>query len=396
MKPHENENWRVRDGQLYFHRSDPLRSSLLPEINTWKLVIPIELRKQVLCENHDNVQAGHFGREKTYHRIAENYFWPGVYSDVMKYVGKCVKCQKTKPSNQPKIGLMGKRIIEEPWVTVATDIMGPLPLSRNRNRYILVFIDLFTKWVEIIPIKKADGKTIEAEFHKRIISRWGTPRIFLSDNGTEFVNKTMRILSEKFAIRHVTTPRYFPLANPTERYNRTIKTVIRAFLEEHNSWDVNLDDVQFALNTSKNSSTNFTPAFLNLGRELQPVQTLKSEIENSDEIEFQEVDKWTDRLRKLQLIKEEVQKNLNLANERQAKNYNLNRRMVELNEGDLVLKKNKSLSNKGLGIARKLQKDYEGPFKIIGKTSDTIFELGRIRGKSIGFWNVNDLKKFIE
>ena len=75
---------------------------------------------------------------------------------------------------------------------VAPDIMGPLLLSKEgKNQYILVFVDLFTKWVEIIPIKKANGRTIESEFHKRIVSRWGTPRILNTDNGTEFVNKTI-------------------------------------------------------------------------------------------------------------------------------------------------------------------------------------------------------------
>ena len=54
---------------------------------------------------------------------------------------------------------MGKRLIEEPWTMVAADIMGPFPLSKKeKNQYILVFVDLFTKWVEIIPIKKPTGE----------------------------------------------------------------------------------------------------------------------------------------------------------------------------------------------------------------------------------------------
>ena len=80
---------------------------------------------------------------------------------------------------------------------VAAEIMGPLPLSKKgKNQYILVFVDLFTKWVEIIPIKKANGRTIESELHKRIVSRWGTSRILNTDNGTEFANKTILELTE--------------------------------------------------------------------------------------------------------------------------------------------------------------------------------------------------------
>ena len=84
---------------------------------------------------------------------------------------------------------------------VAANIMGPLPLSKKgKNQYILVFVDLFTKWVEIIPIKKINGKTIESEFHKRIVSPWGTPRVLHTDNGTEFVNKIIRKVTKKFRI----------------------------------------------------------------------------------------------------------------------------------------------------------------------------------------------------
>ena len=149
------------------------------------------------------------------------------------------------------------------------------------------------------PIKKANGKTIESEFHKRNVSRWGTPRILHTDNGTEFINKTIQEWTEKFRIRHTKTPEYYPRANPTEWYSRTIERVIKAYLEnDHASWDDNVDDLKFAINTSKNATTQYTPAFLNLGRELQPLQSLRKNTNQDNDIEFQDANKWTDRLRK--------------------------------------------------------------------------------------------------
>ena len=252
-RPEDHANWRIRDSQLYFFRPDPLKSSLLPDTNPWKLVVPKKLRPQVIKENHDELQAEHLGSEKTYAGIYECYCWPGLYSEVIKYVKDCKTCQRMKPSNQTKIGLMGKRLIEEPWTMVAAGILGPLPLSKKgKNQYILVFIDLFTKWVEIIPIKKANGKTIEAEFHRRIISRWGTPRVLHTDNGTESINKNIRELKEKFGMRHTKTSKYYAQANPTERYNRTIKQIIKAYLQDdHATWHDNADDLQFAINRAK-------------------------------------------------------------------------------------------------------------------------------------------------
>ena len=78
----------------------------------------------------------------------------------------------------------------------------------------------YTKWVQIIPVKNKVAATIEKEFHKKIISKWGTPRILFTDNGKEFVNRIMVKLTQNFEIRHSKTPRYHPQSNPTERCNR--------------------------------------------------------------------------------------------------------------------------------------------------------------------------------
>ena len=61
---------------------------------------------------------------------------------------------------------------------------------------------MFTKWVEIIPVKNKVATTIEKEFHRKIISKWGTPRILYTDNGKEFVNRVMVKLTQNFGIRH--------------------------------------------------------------------------------------------------------------------------------------------------------------------------------------------------
>ena len=107
------------------------------------------------------------------------------------------------------------------------------------------------------------------------------------DNGTEFVNKTIRELTEKFRIRYTKTPKYYPRENPTETYNRIIKQIIKAYLEnDHATWDDNVEYLQFAINTSKNAATQYTPAFLNSERELQPLQSLRKIMAKDEEINF--------------------------------------------------------------------------------------------------------------
>ena len=42
---------------------------------------------------------------------------------------------------------------------VAIDFVGPLPQTPRGNRYILVMVDLFTKWCEAVPLPSSDAST---------------------------------------------------------------------------------------------------------------------------------------------------------------------------------------------------------------------------------------------
>ena len=114
------------------------------------------------------------------------------------------------------LGFMGQRIVERPWIVVAADIMGPFPRSKAGYQYVLVIQNLFTKWVECVPLLSANGSKIKDSFKELIIDRWGAPQVLLTDNGTEFINSTLRWLAQEYNILHTTTTPYHPQANQVE------------------------------------------------------------------------------------------------------------------------------------------------------------------------------------
>ena len=57
--------------------------------------------------------------------------------------------------------------------------------------HLLVTVVKFTKWVEVEPIKKLDGKTA-TKFLQKIIFRFGYPRTIITDNGTNFAEGKMK------------------------------------------------------------------------------------------------------------------------------------------------------------------------------------------------------------
>lgn len=123
--------WKIENNSVYFYRPDPTVDNVIRNLNAWKLVVPDEERDQVLQNLHCEPQAGHLGVEKTYRRVAIAHYWPGLFQDVTKFVKQCGTCQRCKVEQRVPAGLMGRRIVEQPWVVAAMDIMGPFPQAET-------------------------------------------------------------------------------------------------------------------------------------------------------------------------------------------------------------------------------------------------------------------------
>lgn len=192
--PHEFPNWKIVDDKLHRSHPDPIVSPFVPDLNNWKLVPTDSERGDILIEAHDNPQSGLLRTDKTYVKIAKDYYWSRYYKNVADYVKRCEICQHCKVK-QVSPDHLGHRIIEETWTIVAADIMGPFPQSRSAFQYVLVFQDALTKYIEVVPLRSVNGKLVKKAFLASIIHRWGALQVLLTDNGTEFVKGTLKSLA---------------------------------------------------------------------------------------------------------------------------------------------------------------------------------------------------------
>lgn len=397
--PDAHPDWMVRDGELYFHRVCHQKEDLEDESERWKLVVPKGGRNCVLEKCHDREEAGHLGISKTHWRVARVYYWPGMYHDILRYVRHCLICQKTKPSNSPPRGLMNDRDVQAPWQCVAADLMGPFPRSSEGNTYLLVFQDLFSRWVELVPIRRATSEVIVGKFRSVILNRYGTPDSLITDNGSNFVSSKMKSLLDSLKIKHIKTPFYHSQANPVERSNRNIRQLIVAYLgKDHKRWDQYLGEFQLALNSVKQDSTKYSPAFLNFGRELRVgsnLRTVKMEVDEESLTRMHGLrDQWGERMAKLKEFYHLVEENLTKANRIQRDRYNLRRRIDPYKVGDMVLKRTFYPSSAGSGVASKLYPKYEGPFEVVEVSPSGCCRLRDSKGRSIGLWHSSKLKLF--
>lgn len=395
-EPEKHPDWRIENGLLYHQRPNPLIEELMPDLNAWKLVVPVEYRKEILRENHNEPQAGHFGMARTFQKIMQFYFWPNLFREVANYIRKCHICQAVKADQRGSSGIMSWRSFDQPWMAVAVDIVGPLPRSRNGFSYLLVMQDLFSRWVEIAPLRRATGPKVLEAYSELILNRWGSPRYLVNDNGTCFVNTTMDKMVSGTGTKQVTCPIYHPASNPVERTNRVLKTFLAAFVHEnHRDWDLHLQEFRFAYNTAYHSSLQATPAFINLGRELIPIENTRENLETPEEIPHFEMNDWKGRMQKLNILRRLIVSNVRDAHDRQATQFNRRQRVRSFSLGDIVKSRNRVLSSGIKGFAAKLAPKYAGPFRIVKRFSRNVYGLSDLEGHQITKVHVTDIQPYV-
>jgi len=138
------------------------------------------------------------------------------------------------------------------------------------NRYLLVVVNCFTKWVEAFPLRNPRAKTIARVFVNQVISRHGVPFELHTDQGRNFESKIFQELMCLLGIKKTrTTPLYPQFDGQVERQHRTINYLSKYISENQKDWDEWILMCLLACRTSKHESTGATPAELYFARDLR-------------------------------------------------------------------------------------------------------------------------------
>jgi hypothetical protein len=99
--------------------------------------------------------------------------------------------------------------IFEKW---AIDFMGPInsPGKDTGSRYIITTTKYLTRWTEEREIRECSETTTACFIFDDIITRFGFPKVLMSDQGTHFINKIVEALTEEFAVHHQKITPYHP------------------------------------------------------------------------------------------------------------------------------------------------------------------------------------------
>ncbi|KAI2648139.1 Transposon Ty3-I Gag-Pol polyprotein [Labeo rohita] len=281
-------------------------------------------------------------------------------------------------------------IIGTPFDRIGMDIIGPLLKSSSGNQFALVICDYATRYPEVYPLRSTQVKNI-VKCLIDLISRVGVPSEIVTDQGTNFMAKLMKLLYKQLGIRGIRTTPFHPQTDGlVERFNGTLKNMLKKFVDETGrDWDKWIPFLLFAYREVPQCSTGFSPFELLYGRQVRGPLDMLKEGWTAEEPAQCSVASYILQMRdKLENFRNMAQENLQMAQKKQKVWYDKHARERELQPGQKVLVVLPS------GTCKLLAK-WQGPYLVKRKLGPVTYEIlcpERKRPKQI--LHVNLLREF--
>lgn len=357
-----------------------LKRKLVPKMSPAQTVcvVPPTLRKVVMEQCHATKTTGHFYFWKTLETVKRKFIWAGMSKDIQLYCRACQTCATKKTAGRQHRAAMRRYDLGLPMEEIAIDIMGPFPVSEKGNKYVLVVVDCFTKWMEAYPLPNIEASTVAETLLMEFFSRFGVPLRIKSDRGRQFECALFAELCSLLEVEHRMSTPFHPQGNSrVERMVKVVGNLLAAFCESQKQWDVDLPLLTLAYRSSVHEVTGFSPNYIMMGREvLLPLDIMMGAVPGEQRATA------TDYVLKTRERLEEcfnrVRDTLKTFGERQTRYYDLRSHGAAYKPGDLVYLRNRS---RKIGVSPKLSPKWLGPCLVLSKFG-SVYEIQVTKHKS--------------
>ena len=342
-----------------------------------RICLPQAMADKTIKTGHE-MTGGHMGIQTTIRRITDRYYFPGMYRKIEAFVKRCLVCQAKQGKSKDQRHTLISIQEGEPMQKLSIDLVGPMKPSENGNTYLLTVKDTFTRWLEAFPLSDITAENVARTLEREVFSRHGLCNQLHSDQGSNFTSELIAEVCDKLNIKKTHTPAYNPKSNVVERSHKDLGRILKAaHIQTGQDWESLLPTALVAIRTARNRHTGVTPFFAMYGREAKlPLDFL---YEHPGLKRAHRTVYGHDLEERMRFIYKYMRSHLTKAIGRARMDYNGKLDKQPLVEGDLVWLFTPKI-NPDLG--KKLSVYWTGPWKILRKISDVLFEV-----RSVGTWN---------
>ena len=359
----------------------------------FRVLVPEKLREDVLKWSHEHPSSGHMCTQKTVNRLLGRFSWPGMCHQANMFCRSCVLCQRRSRPTPSRRAPLITETASHPFERVALDITE-MPLSSDGNKYALVVMDYFSKYVRIYPMKNQKAVTV-SECLMDWVYELGVPERIHSDQGPQFESIVFQELCKQLGIRKTRTTPYHPQSDGmVERFMRTLKDMVAKYVDAQGlTWDKGVKAYAMAYNSAVHNTTGYSPFFLVHGYEPR----LPMDVQFATPRPLVDVQSFPEeRRRGLEKAFEDVRRASKRAASESAKRYDKATRHIAYQEGDKVWIRDHTAA---VGGKPKLGLPYKGPgtvIRAVGERGKEVTYAVRLPGSKDRIVHHNDLKPLIQ
>ncbi|XP_045143591.1 protein NYNRIN [Echinops telfairi] len=246
-------------------------------------VVPRQLRRDLIFSVHDLPMGAHQSPEETLRKLRLLGWWPGMQEHVREYCRSCLFCG-------PK-SLLGHELkaIESPWPIRSTapwsnlqiEVVGPITVSEEGHKHVLIVADPNTRWVEAFPLKPYTHMAVAQVLLQHVFARWGVPIKLEATQGSQFARHVLMSCGLALGAQatFLNKTLQFPCLTSSAVYWE-FKRALKEFIFLHGKkWAASLPLLHLAFRAS---STEATPFQILTGEEAKLTEPLWWEMSSAN------------------------------------------------------------------------------------------------------------------
>jgi hypothetical protein len=194
--------------------------------------------------------------------LLSKHWWYGLLADVATVLSRCEHCSRVHASFTAKPEELRPIPISSMGFRWHVDTAGPLPKSAKGNKYVLVCVEAFSKYLVVVPMENDKAETTAYHFLHGVLAHFAAPGQVVTDSGTEFEGEFAKLLEDAL-IDHAIISADHPQANgQAEKAVHIVKRALTKMAVARHSvkqWDEDLAWLALGYRCSPQASTGHSP-----------------------------------------------------------------------------------------------------------------------------------------